>query len=36
MKKDEPEIKKFWEEDRPAVSRNAHLFCSKMKLDDEI
>jgi len=36
MKKDEPEIKKFWEESRPVVSNNAHLFCSKMKLEDEI
>jgi hypothetical protein len=35
MKKDEPEIKKFWEEARPVVSNNAHLFCSKMKLEDD-
>ena len=34
MKRNEPSIKAFWEEARPAVSQNAHLFCSYMKLDD--
>ena len=35
MKRNEPSIKQFWEEARPVVSQNAHLFCSYMRLEDE-
>ena len=35
IKRNEPSIKQFWEEARPVVSQNAHLFCSYMRLEDE-